>query len=201
MKQDQDSRLPLVLFLVGGAVTLVGDFFSIAWLMKTGFICISLAIIAAGIEMLVTGRATFSAWSGYSWGHYERFAGLPARGWGILFLVFGGFVGLVTLVGTETFWAWLLGTPRGVGVFLFGIGASAIIYGIIRIIAGTALSGSGLGASVSNFLARLWGVLILLIGLGFVLFGLVLVVAPDVLLTPIHRVLQNVPTPPIPPVR
>jgi hypothetical protein len=126
---------------------------------------------------------------------------MPARGWGILFLVFGGFVGLATLVGAETFWAWLFGTPRGVGVFLFGSGASAIIYGIIRIIAGTALSGSGLGASVSNFLARLWGVLILLIGLGFVLVGLVLVVAPDVLLTPIHRVLQNVPTPPIPPVR
>lgn len=205
MKQDQDSRLPLALFLGGVAIALIGNFLSISIVMKAGFICICLAIIALGIEMLVTGRAIFSTWPGLSWGHYERFSGLPARLWGILFLVFGGFLGVFTAAdaifpgGAEAVWSKFMDTPRGVGIFSLGAGAIAIMYGVIRVIAGSALAGSGLGATVSNFLERTWGGFVLLIGLGFALLGLVLVIAPDILLAPINQVLQSIPTPPIPP--
>ncbi len=205
MKQDHDSRLPYVLFLGGVAIALLGNFLSIPIVMKAGFICICLAIIALGIEMLVTGRAVFSTWSGQSWEHYERFSGLTARLWGILFLIFGGFLGVFTVASaifpssTETVWAKFMDTPRGFGLVLLSVGAIATMYGIIRVIAGTALPGRGLGASVSNFLARIWGGAVLLIGLVLASLGLVLTVSPDILLTPINGVLQNIPTPPIPP--
>jgi hypothetical protein len=192
----KESRIPLVIFLAGAAIALIGNSLSLSVVMQAGFFCICLAIIALGIEMLVMGRAVFSTRPGLSWGHYERFSGLPARLWGVLFLVLGGFVGLATLVGAETFWAWLLGTPRGVGIFLLCLGAVAVMYGVIRVIAGTAQSGSGVGSAVSNFLERVWGAFVLLIGLGFAWLGFVLIVAPDILLTPINRVLQSIPTPP-----
>jgi hypothetical protein len=195
----QESRIPLAILLIGLAVALIGNFLSIAFVMHAGFFCICLAIIALGIEMLVTGRAVFSTWPGLSWGHYERFSGLTARLWGVLFLIFGGFLGLATLIGTEAFWSSLLATPRGFGILMLGVGASVMMYGVIRIIAGTALGDSGLGAMVSNFLERFWGGLVLLIGLGFALLGLVLIVSPDTLLLPINQVLQSIPTPPIPP--
>jgi hypothetical protein len=203
----KESRVPLVIFLVGAAAALIGNFLSISIVTKAGFLCICLAIIALGIEMLVTGRAIFSTWAGQSWGHYERYSELPARLWGLLFLVFGAFLGLLTLSdvilpsGAEGIWAKFMDSPRGFGILLLGIGAIAVMYGIIRIIAGTALSGTGAGAMVSNFLERIWGGFVLLIGLGLALLGLVLIVAPDILLTPIHQVLQSIPTPPIPPER
>jgi hypothetical protein len=207
--KERESRLPLVIFLVGVAVALIGNFLSMSIVMKAGFLCICLAIVALGIEMLVTGRATFSAWhgGGYSWGHYERFAGVPARLWGVLFLILGGFLGLFTVAGAilpsgaETIWSTLLGTPLGFGIFLLVVGGTATMYGVIRIIAGTALPGSGLGATVSNFLERIYGGFVLLLGLVFLLLGLVLIAAPDILLTPIDNVLQSIPTPPIPPAR
>ncbi len=207
MKQDHDSRLPYVLFLGGVAIALLGSFLSISIVMKAGFICICLAIIALGIEMLMTGRAVFSTWSGQSWGHYERFSGLTARLWGILFLIFGGFLGGVTVAGAifpsgaEAVWATFMNTPRGFGLVLLSVGAIATTYGVIRIIAGTALPGSGLGASVSSFLARIWGGSVLLIGLVLASLGLVLIVSPDILLTLINDVLQSIPTPLIPPAR
>src|SRR5512143_439479 len=123
--QDRESRLPQVVFLVGVAVALSGNFLSIPIVMKAGFVCICLAILLVGIEMLLTGRAVFTAWpGGRSWGHYERFSGLPARLWGILFLIFGGFLGALTLAdivfpsGAEAVWAGLMDTPRGMGLFL-----------------------------------------------------------------------------------
>lgn len=164
----KESRVPIAIFLVGVALVLIGNQISIAALKNLGFVCIGLASIASGVEMLVTGRATFSTWAGQSWGHYERFSGWTARLWGILFLVFGGFVCLATLLGAEAFWTWFFDTPRGSGIFLFGIGAIAIMYGVIRVIAGTEQSGSGVGATVSNFLERIWGEFVLLLGLGFV---------------------------------
>jgi hypothetical protein len=63
------------------------------------------------------------------------------------------------------------------------------------------LPGDGWGASVSNFLARIWGGFILLVGLGFAMLGLMLIVAPNILLVPINGVLQTIPTPPIAPRR
>lgn len=203
--QNRESRLPLAIFLAGVALALIGNWLSIATLMKLGFVGISLAIIALGIEMLATGRAVFSAWSGLSWGHFENYSGWPARLWGILFLAFGGFLGVLTVVGlispggAEAVWASFLDTPRGFGVLLLGPGAIAIVYGVIRLIAGTALPGRGLRAMASNSLERIWGGVVLLLGLGLAGVGLSLIVAPETLLTPINQVLQSIPTPPIPP--
>ena len=98
---------------------------------------------------------------------------------GILFLTFGGFLGVFTVAdaifpgGAETIWSKLLGTPRSFGIFLLAVGAIAIMYGVIRVLAGTALLGSGLGATVSNFLERIWGGLVLILGLVFAGLGLV----------------------------
>lgn len=199
---SKESRVPLAIFLVGVAVALIGNFLSVSIVIKVGVLCICLAIVVLGVEMLVTGRAVFSAWAGgRSWGHYEYFSGLTARLWGVLFLVGGGFLGLTTLVGAEAFWSGLLDTPRGFGIFSLGVGAIAMMYGVIRILAGTAQPDSGLGALVSNFLERIFGGVVLFIGLVFALLGLMLIVAPDILLAPINGVLQSIPTPPIPPAR
>lgn len=203
----KESRVPLAIFLMGVAVALLGKFLSLSIVMQAGFLCICLAIIALGMEMLVTGRAVFSAWAGQSWGHYERFTGLPARLWGILFLLFGGLAGALTLAGAlvpdgaGVVWARFLDTPQGLGLVLFGVGAVATMLGMIRVIAGTALPGSGLGARVSNLLERIYGVLVVLLGLVIVVVGLVLVGAPDLLLAPINQILRSVPTPPSPPMR
>lgn len=203
----KESRVPIAFFLVGAALVLIGHQIPISVVMNLGFVCIGLAIIASGIEMLVTGRAIFRTTD--SWGptHYERFSGLRARMWGVLFLVFGGFVGLSTLAGmllpggAETFWAQFLSTPRGWGILFVGMGAVAMTYGIIRILAGSALLGSGLGAQVLNCSERVFGAVVMLLGLGLAMLGWVFIVAPDVLLTPINHVLQSIPTPPIPPTR
>jgi len=77
------------------------------------------------------------------------------------------------------FWSALL--DRCWGVLLLLLGTFAGIYGIIRLIAGSAVAGTGFIAGVNNMGDRFLGGLALLFGVGLVLFGLALIFAPGVL--------------------
>ena len=77
------------------------------------------------------------------------------------------------------FWSALL--DRCWGVLLLLLGTFAGIYGIIRLIAGSAVAGTGFIAGVDNMDDRFLGGLALLFGLGLVLIGLAPIFAPGVL--------------------
>jgi hypothetical protein len=174
------------LLLLGGGLGFLGEKFSISILTNLALVCISLLFILVGFELILTKKAEFAlgGWA-YIQGR-ETFQGLAAQLWGIMFLGIGLLAMLVTIA------QWILPaqmnslldnlqrSSAGAGLALTGLGLIAILYGTIRLLAGGAGLDLGRLTGLSNFMDRLGGCLVLLIGLPLALFGLLLIIAPNV---------------------
>jgi hypothetical protein len=187
------SSVYLTLLLLGGALAFAGDRLSLPVLTNLALLCIGLLMVLVGGELIVTKRAVFALGGlAYTQGK-EVFEGLAAQLWGVLFLGLGMLVILFTLARwfapyvLKSYWSTLQGTPAGVGLALFGLGVMAVLYGAIRLLAGSAGLDLGALTGLSNFLDRMAGAVVLLIGLGLVLVGLLLIVAPGIVFALIEQ--------------
>ncbi len=181
------SKIDLSLLLLGGGLGFLGEKFSIPVLTNLALLCVSFLFILVGAELLITKKAEFAlgGWA-YIQGK-ETFKGLAAQLWGILFLGLGLLALMFTLAKwilpaqMNSFLEHLQGTSAGAGLALTGLGLIAILYGTIRLLAGSAGVDLGRLTRLSNFVDRAGGCLVLLIGLSLALFGFLLIVAPNIL--------------------
>jgi hypothetical protein len=180
------SSVYRTLLLLGGALAFGGDRLSLPVLTNLALLCVGLLMVLVGGELIVTRRAVFAlgGWS-YIQGK-EVFEGLAAQLWGVLFLGLGMLAILFTLAKwfapyvLKSYWSTLQGTPVELGLVLIGFGVMAVLYGSIRVLAGSAGLDLGVLTGLSNFLDRLAGAVVLLFGLGLALVGLLLIVAPGI---------------------
>jgi len=182
--KSKASSLQLGLFLLGVLILIIGNRLSIPTSIFIGVLCFGLVCLIAGIQMIVTRHANFFTRTNAP---HENYTGLPAQLWGVLFLLLAmlffilALAGLFLPGGEEAFWELFLNKPMGWGVLLLLLGTYTVVYGIIRLMAGSAVAGTGFIAGVNNLGGRFLGGLSLLFGLGLVLFGLALIIAPGVL--------------------
>jgi hypothetical protein len=187
------SSIELFLLLLAGGLAFAGQQFSIPFLTNLALHCLGLMMVLVGGEFLVTKRAEFAIGGWVYIQARETFKGLAAQLWGVLFLGLGLLVILVTLAkwlvpaAAGSFWSRLQGTPTGAGLALAGLGLAACLYGLIRLLAGSAGVDLGRLTSLSNLLDRLAGGVVFLLGLGLIFLGVSLVIAPGVLSAIITR--------------
>ena len=172
--------------LLSGGLAFAGEKFSLPILTNVALLGVGLLMILVGGELIITKRAEF-ALGGWAYTQAkETFKGLAAQLWGVLFLGLGLLATLVTLVrwifpaAASSFWNSLQGTPAGLGLVLTGLGLAAILYGIIRLLAGSAGVDLGRLTGLSNILDRMAGAVVVLVGLALAFFGLLLIAAPGV---------------------
>lgn len=191
------SRLVVMLFLLGGALILLGNQLKHNALINIGLIGLGLTAVIGGIEMIITERAEFRTgnWWTTAQGQVtrvERFYGLPARLWGIGFIISGMLIVAVTLAAwlstgnVETFLTQFLSTPARWGALILITGILVSTHSLIRILAGSAMHSRGLYFVLHDFWERVLGVLYAVIGLGLVVLGVIVIIAPDSLPTLIH---------------
>lgn len=174
----------VVFFLLVAALGLIGRWLSIPIASNLVVMCLGLVCLVEGLRMIITRRASFSR---PGRGYHEEYSGLAAQLWGVLFLFFAVLFcvpALATLFlpgGLESFLKQSLSTPAGWGVLVVGLGAFAAIYGIIRLLAGSATTRTGLIATLDNVGDWFLGGLALLFGLSLAGIGLALILTPDAL--------------------
>lgn len=197
----QFSRLVVILFLLSGALILLGNQLKHNALMNIGFIGLGLTAVIGGIEMIITERAEFR--TGNVWTtaqgqvtRVESFYGLPARLWGIVFIISGILIVAFTLAAwlstgnVETFLTQFLSTPARWGALILITGILVSTHSLIRILAGSAMHSRGLYFVLHDFWVRVLGVLYAVIGLGLVVLGMIMIIAPDSLMAFLHRLLD-----------
>ncbi len=194
IKRLRPSNVYRALLLLSGGLGFLGEKYSMRILTNFALVCVSLLFILVGVELVVTKKAEFvlGGWA-YSQGR-EIFKGFAAQLWGILFLG----LGLPMLIFTLAQWIFpiratsfldnLQGSSAGGGLALTLLGGIAILYGTIRLLAGSAGIELGQLTRLSNFVDRAGGCLVLLVGLSLAIFGFLLIVAPNI----IHALLDQV---------
>jgi hypothetical protein len=181
------SSIELFLLLLAGVLAFAGEQFSIPFLTNLALLCLGLMMVLIGGEFLVTKRAEFAIGGWVYIQARETFKGLAAQLWGIMFLSLGLLVILVTMAkwlvpgAAGSFWSRLQGTPTGPGLALVGLGMAACLYGLIRLLAGSAGVDLGRLTPLSNLFDRLAGAVVILLGLGLVFLGVLLIIAPSAL--------------------
>lgn len=190
------SRLVVILFLVSGGLFLLGDQLKSDVLMIAGFLGLGLIALAGGIEMLIGARAEFM-----EGGLRARFRGLPARLWGIVFVVFGSLMVVIAAA------AWMSGenvgafftrfftapaTPARWGALLLIAGILVSINSVIRVLAGSGIQEGGWLFRLSEIEIRLSGALYLVIGLSLAAIGVLLILAPESLLVLLERLREGI---------
>jgi hypothetical protein len=188
------SRVYRFTFLLSGGLAFAGEYFSFPVLTNLALLCIGLLITAVGVELIVTKRAAFriGGWA-YTQAR-ETYKGLAAQLWGIMFLGLGLMAIVLALAkwmfpaAAHSFYSNLVGTPAGAGLALTFLGLMAILYGTIRVLAGSAGVDLGRLTGLSNLLDRMAGAVICVVGLGLASFGILLIIAPSIVFMMIAQV-------------
>jgi hypothetical protein len=173
------------LLLLSGVLAIAGEKLSVPVLTRLGLICAGLLMASVGVELIVTRRADFAI-GGWTYTQArESYRGRAAQLWGVIFLSLGLLAILSTLASwffpatTHAVTAALQGTPTGTGLALTGLGLGTILYGSIRLLAGSAGVDLGRLTRLGNLLDRLGGAVFCLIGAVLALFGVLLILDPD----------------------
>jgi len=177
------STFTITLFIVAVAVMYVGvEVLQQPRVTAAGAFLLGMLAVVVGAEVLRTGRAFFQGGGPQALRRRaESYTGLPARLWGLLFVV----AGLMTMAGAvmavadpqqplQAF-ARLLGTRAGWGALLVAIGTALSFYGAIRLGGGGAATISSTALRVRDVGYRLFGAVCLLAGLALLTFGVMLV--------------------------
>ena len=184
------SWLPIITFFLAFGLMFAGQNLDIPRLTAAGFLFLGITAILVGIQVIWTKEAFFlPSGDQASRGRAEHYSGLSAQLWGVFFLLAGLGASLASLAAllnpaaAQTFLAQFLDTPAGWGALLIGLGIFVSLYGLTRLLAGAAMVTLTFGARFKDLGYRGLGALSLLIGLGLLILGLALILAPDLLLT------------------
>jgi hypothetical protein len=194
--KERLSWLPIITFFLAFGLMFAGQNLNIFQLTTAGFLFLGITAILAGIQVIWTKEAFFSPSGSQSVRRRsEHYSGLSAQLWGVFFLLAGVGASLASLVAmlnpaaAQTFLDQFLDTPAGWGILLAGLGVFVSLYGLTRLLAGAAAVSRKFGGRLRDLGYRGLGALSLLIGLALIGLGLVLILAPDLLLTWVEGVI------------
>ncbi|GIK10132.1 MAG: hypothetical protein JETCAE02_00080 [Anaerolineaceae bacterium] len=135
------GKLGIFAFVIAGGMIFAAEKFNMPQLIPLALGLFGLFGIALGIETIASGKIEMF---NRLYSRRENFTGLPARLFGVMILLFGA------LVLAHAFYEWtspgaagnflagLVGSSRGWGVLLITFGFFTLLFGLIRLIAGSA---------------------------------------------------------------
>ncbi|WKZ42689.1 MAG: hypothetical protein QY302_11365 [Anaerolineales bacterium] len=135
------GKLGIFVFIVAGGMVYAAEEFNMPQLIPLAMGLFGLFGVSLGIETLVSGEITLF---NRLYSRRENFTGLPARLFGVMILLFGTAVSFYAFYEWTTpgaagkFLAGLVGSPRGWGILLITFGFFTLLFGLIRLIAGSA---------------------------------------------------------------
>lgn len=180
--------LPIVLFFLAAGLMFAADRLTLPALAFAGLILLGFSALLSGIGVILTRQAFFLPSGTQSLRRRaESYSGLAAQLWGVFFVLVGGvfiLTGLVALRMPDQALAIVeraLDTPAGWGVLLFGLGVFVALYGLTRLLAGSASVSVGLQVRLRDMGYRLFGGVTLLLGLALVALGFTLITSPETL--------------------
>ena len=166
------EKLAVPIFLVAGGMAYLADEFNMPFLRPVAFSIFGLFAVALGAGTLIQGRLQLLD---RLYSRREHYSGLSARLLGLIILLFGAGILLHTIVEwmnpgmANAFLVSLVDTDRGRGVLCITFGLFILLFGLIRLISGSAHS-PALRSGWVDLGFRLRGLLGVLIG---ILFGVV----------------------------
>lgn len=180
--------VPIILFFGAAGLMAAADQLALPALTFAGLVLLGLCAVLSGIQVIITRQAFFLPSGDQSLRRRaESYSGLAAQLWGVFFVLFGLIFILAGLIGfgrPERVMALIdqsLETPAGWGVLLFTIGVFVALYGLTRILAGSASTGTGIQARLRDIGYRMFGGLALIFGLLLLALGFILLTSPEIL--------------------
>jgi hypothetical protein len=188
----QSDWLELIFLLLAFVLMVAGAQLSLPVLTNLGGVSIGAFALVGGIQAIRTRRLGFETRQ-RNFGPRSIYTGLAAQLWGVLFIAFAILVFILAGValfypgGPGAFWAVILGKSWGWGIILTGIGLTAMVSGIIILMAGSA----GYYKGLADLVEHLSGFLPLFIGLGVTAIGFLLLIVPGWLMSITHLVITS----------
>jgi hypothetical protein len=187
--KKQLSWLPIILFFAAAGLMFAADRLALPALTFAGLTLLGLTAVISGIQVIVTRQAFFLPTGDQSLRRRsESYSGLAAQLWGVMFVLFGlifiliGVIGFGNPEGAFGFVEQALETSAGWGALLFIIGVFVTLYGVTRILAGGAhTSGSSTRLRLRDMGYRLFGGILLMVGLLLLALGFILFTSPETL--------------------
>ncbi len=174
----------LILLLAGLLVVYFGFYFEVVPIISLTVIGMGLFGIFHGVQLIIAAHAHVPASSAMD-SPTERRAGLTTQLWGALFVAFGlliiafGVGYWISPESPEEWWDKFLSRPSGWGLLLLTAGPLVTIRSLTQLFAPRS---AFTGASLQNFFERyVSGGFLLLVGVGMVVLGLFLIIAPALL--------------------
>ena len=135
------DKLAVPAILIAGGMIYAAEEFNLPYLVPLGMGLFGLFAIILGIETFTSGRIEMF---NRLYSRREHFSGVPARLFGVIIFFFGAGVTLYAFFewiqpGTAgKSLAGLVGSSRGWGILLITFGFFTLLFGLIRLIAGSA---------------------------------------------------------------
>ena len=135
------DKLAVPAIVIAGGMVYVAEEFNLPHLVPLGMGLFGLFGIILGIETFASGKIEMF---NRLYSRRENFSGLPARLFGIMIFLFGAGVTLYAFLGwtqcgtAGEYLAGLVKSSRGWGILLILFGFFTLLFGLIRLIAGSA---------------------------------------------------------------
>lgn len=174
------EKLAVPIFLIAGGMAYLADEFNMPFLLPVAFSIFGLFAVALGAGTLLQGRIQLLD---RLYSRREHYSGLSARLLGLIILLFGAGILLHTIVEwmnpgmANAFLVSLVDTNRGRGVLCTTFGFFILLFGLIRLISGSAHN-LELRSGWVDLGFRLRGLLGVLIGMLLVVVGVWLMFVP-----------------------
>jgi hypothetical protein len=172
------GKLAVPAIIIAGGLVFIATEYDLPYLIPLAMAIFGIFALILGIETIITGRIEML---NRFYSRREFFSGLTAHLYGVMILLFGLGITLYTFFdwirpGTPgKYLEGLVGSPLGWGIMLVTVGLFTIMFGLIRLIAGSAhrpgeRSGTiDLGYRVRGLINILIGVILLGGGIWFLI--------------------------------
>lgn len=174
------EKLAVPIFLVAGGMAYLADEFNMPFLLPVVFSILGLFAVALGVGTLIQTRMQLLD---RLYSRRENYSGLSARLLGLIILLFGAGILLHTIVEwmnpgrANAFLVSLVDSNRGRGVLCIAFSFFIFLFGLIRLISGSAHSPE-LRSGWVDLGFRLWGLFGVLIGILLSVVGVWLMFMP-----------------------
>lgn len=183
------SWLPILLFFLAVILMFAADRLGRPGLRYAAVFVIGVTAVIAGIQVIITREAFFLPSGRNSLRRRaESYSGLAAQIWGMIFVLFGlifigiGVIGFSNPERGFSFVERALETAAGWGILLIVIGVFVTLYGATRVLAGGAhTSSSSAWLQLRDIGYRLFGFVVLVVGLLLLGVGYLLFTSPETL--------------------
>jgi hypothetical protein len=181
--KDKTTTVQIALFMLAAGLLYLGDRFAWPVANSLAALCFGVLCLVMSVQMIVTGSAPFFISQNGGSGS-GRFSNLPTQLWGVVLLFFGAFLFLSAWAiaflpgGPGALWGRVLETQWGRASLLTGLGALALVSGIVRMLAGSNMPKTGFSTRLTDLSERGIGCFYLFVGLGLLAVGLGVAWAP-----------------------